>query len=89
MNTGPQETLFGFLLIFVIMGIGGEVIAKSMGPRAQKAYHAFLKKAFKKISGYIRQFVRWAWREHKKFIIGAIAGAAIIIYILSATGHLQ
>lgn len=78
--------LFGFLLIILVMLIGLDFLTRSIGPRAHRAYRAWLGRAEAFVRRQITDFLRWAWREYSQFIVGLAVGVLATLYF---TGHLH
>ena len=82
----PENTLFDFILIILIMLVGCDFLARAIGSRAHAHYRRALGTAYNFIRTHVNRFVRWAWREHKKFLIGAVVGAIIALYLTGYFG---
>ena len=82
----PENTLFDFILIILIILVGCDFLARSIGSRAHARYRRALGNVYNFIRTRVNRFVRWGWREHKKFLIGAVAGAILALYL---TGHFR
>lgn len=87
MVTSPiANQLVVFSLTILIMLVGLDFLMRAMGPRAHGAYRRELRRGFGFARRQITRFMRWAWREHHEFVLGAIAGALAVLYF---TGRLS
>lgn len=75
-----MNTLFGFLLILVIMSIGFGFMFG--GPAGAKAV---CRSIFNQTRKWLGRFLRWAWHNYRREIVGA----GIMFALLALTGHLK
>ena len=80
-----MNTLFGFILIFVIMGLGLDIMFRG-NPTIHGAYRRTVSQILRYIRQRLARFVRWAWHNYRQFIVGFAVGVLTVLYF---TGHFQ
>jgi len=85
MNTpvaNPIVVLLQFALVIWIMGYGFSLILGGAFPQVQKWYLGLTKRMFKgALTHLIHRPLQHLWKQHKKFLIGLLVGAAIVIWM--------
>lgn len=76
----PANQLFIFGMTIGIMLVGMDLLTRVGGPK----HHAMYRKMVGKVFGYFRKhfttFVKWAWKNHWKLIVGFGAGYMAALY---------
>mgnify|MGYP006935549254 CR=1 FL=1 len=74
-----MEAVFTLLVTIGVMLVGVDFLAKSMGPRAHRAYRQILKGVMVRF----RNFVKKKFQTNRKFFVGVLAGVLLALYFLN------
>jgi hypothetical protein len=74
----------GLTIALMLWGVDLALMYAGMGMQAR--YRKLLRATRDFLRKQLSRFVRWAWREHKKFIVGFTAGVLATLYL---TGYFQ
>lgn len=71
-------TQFVVLVLFtLIAGVGVDFLVRPLGPRVHTAYRGFVAFIWRQSA----RAVRWAWRNHARFIVGFATGFLVALYL--------